>query len=94
MDNAYHVIKRKFDLNEPDMPPDDLVLEAFGDVIDIVNTEGVWTFKGNYEFKFWIDSKRPEIIICNAYIMVDPDDEADFTTEPYYYYYKITKETP
>jgi len=92
MDSTYHVINKEFDINEPDMPPDDLVLEAFGDVIDVVDTEGVWTFKGNYEFNFWIDSERPRIIICNAYVMVNPDDTNDSSTEPYCYYYEITKE--
>lgn len=92
MDTVYKVIKREFDLNESDMPPDDWVLEAFGDVIDVVDTEGVWTFKGNYEYNFWIDADRPQIIICNAYVMVNPDDEADFRTENYCYHYEITKE--
>ena len=92
MDNTYNITNSEFDQNEPDMPPPDYILEALGEVIDAVDTEGVWTFKGNYELNFWIDSERPNIIICNAYVMMNPDDESDFRTESYCYYYEITKE--
>ena len=73
----------------PNMPDKQLILEALQDVIDAVDTEGFWTCKGNYKLNFWTDSERPRIIICNAYVLLNPDDDFDSSVEDYCYYFEI-----
>ena len=75
--------------NDPDMPDRQLILEALQEVLNAVDTEGVWTCKGNYKLNFWVDSERPHIIICNAYVLLNPDDDFDSSVEDYCYYFEI-----
>tara|TARA_R110000803_G_scaffold61535_4_gene121406 strand:+ start:3371 stop:3658 length:288 start_codon:yes stop_codon:yes gene_type:complete len=75
--------------DDSNMPDKQLILEALQDVLDAVDTEGVWTCKGNYKLNFWVDSERPHIIICNAYVLLNPDDDLDSSVEDYCYYFEI-----
>ena len=73
------------DSDAPDMA---IINEALQDVINEVNSEGVWTHKGNYQLHFWHEDNKPNLIFCNAFVLCNPDDPNDSSTETNFYYFE------
>jgi hypothetical protein len=85
----FHISSDQFDSLDSDSPDRQLIIEALQDVISEVDSEGVWTHKGNYSLHFWCDDEKPYKILCNAYVLINPNDENDSSTENYCYYFEI-----
>jgi hypothetical protein len=74
-----------------DEPPLDWVYEALSQVEKELSSGDTWICKGNYQLNFWLDMEDKNTIYCNAFILSNPDDDNDSSTEPYSYYYEIER---
>ena len=43
------------------------------------------------ELSFWVDPEDDKTIFCNVFILTNPDDPSDNSTEDYSYYFEITR---
>ena len=75
--------------DDPDAPPEGYILEALSQIENELSAKMVNMCKGNYSMNFWVDSERPRIIMCNAYVLLNPDDDFDSSVEDYCYYFEI-----
>ena len=92
--STFYIADSQFDSLDRDSPDEQIIIEALQEVIGEVELgtfEGAWSHKGNYQFHFWFDDETPGTIFCNAYILKNPDDENDSTTEPFCYYFEIER---
>jgi hypothetical protein len=87
----FYISDSQFDRLDSDAPDQQLIIEALQDVIANLDSEGVWAYKGNYSLHFWCDDEKPKTIFCNAFVLLNPDDENDSSTESYCYYFEIKK---
>jgi hypothetical protein len=85
----FYISDSQFDSLDSDSPDQQLIIEALQDVIKEVDSEGVWTHKGNYSLHFWCDDDKPNTIFANVFVLKNPDDENDSSTESYCYYFEI-----
>lgn len=83
----FYISDSQFDGLDSDAPSQDLIIEALQDVIANLDSQGVWCCKGNYQLHFWTDNEGA--IFCNAFVLSNPDDPNDSTTENYSYYFEI-----
>jgi hypothetical protein len=86
---SFYISDSQFDSLDSDSPDQQLIIEALQDVINEVDSEGVWTSKGNYQLHFWCDDDKPETIFANVFVLKNPDDPNDSSTESYCYYFEI-----
>jgi hypothetical protein len=92
--STFYIANSQFDPLDNASPDEQIIIEALQDVISEVaadDIEGSWAHKGIYQFHFWGNDETPRTIFCNAYILKNPDDENDSTTEPFFYYYEIER---
>jgi len=89
--SEFYISDSQFDSLDSDSPDQQLIIEALQDVINDVDSEGVLTHKGNYELHFWCDDNKPSTIFVNVFVLLDPDDPNDSTTENYCYYFEIKR---
>ena len=87
--NTFYISDSQFSGLDSDAPDHGILTEGLRDVIDQVDSEGVWCFKGNYNLHFWCDDDKPKTIFCNAFVLLNPDDEMDSRTESHSYYFEI-----
>lgn len=85
----FYISDSQFDSQDSDSPDQQLIIEALQDVIDKVDSEGVWTHKGNYQLHFWCDDDKPKTIFANVFVLKNPDNSEDSSTESYCYYFEI-----
>ena len=85
----FYISDSQFDNLDSDSPDQQLIIEALQDVINEVDFEGVWTYKGNYSLHFWRDEDKPSTIFANVFVLLNPDDPNDSRTESYCYYFDI-----
>jgi hypothetical protein len=89
----FYISDSQFDSLDSDSPDQQLIIEALQDVINEVDSEGVWTHKGNYQLHFWCDEDKPKIIFSNVFVLLNPDNPSDSSTESYCYYFEIKEST-
>ena len=87
----FYISDSQFDNLDSDSPDQQLIIEALQDVINEVDSEGVWTHKGNYQFHFWCDDDKPQTIFANVFVLLNPDDENDSTVSVESYYFEIER---
>lgn len=88
--NTFIIKDSQYYKTDSESPPSDWILEALSDVYDEVKRgEDSWMCKGNYQFNFWIDDDNKNVIYCNGFVLKNPDDLNDSSTENYTYYYEI-----
>lgn len=87
---TFFISDSQFSSVDSDMPDMDLILESLVDIYKDLSTEDVWTHKGNYQLSFWADPEDDKTIFCNVYVLTNPDDPTDSTTEDSSYYFEIT----
>jgi hypothetical protein len=85
----FYISDSQFNGLDSDAPDQQLIIEALEDVIDKVNSEGAWTYKGNYQLHFWCDDDKSQTIFANVFVLKNPDDPNDSSTESYCYYFEI-----
>jgi hypothetical protein len=89
---SYYISDSQFDATDLDCPDFDIISDALSDVLDELSPEGVWAYKGSYRLHFWIDQENPDTVFCNAFVLVDPEDDNSTETHDYGYYFEICKE--
>jgi hypothetical protein len=88
--NTFIIKDSQYYKTDTDSPPSDWILEALSDVYDKVKSgEDAWICKGSYQFNFWIDKENINTIYCNGFVLKNPDDFNDSSTEDYTYYFEI-----
>lgn len=87
----FYISDSQFDSLDSDSPDQQLIIEALQDVINEVDSEGVWTHKGNYQLHFWCDDDKPQTIFANVFVLLNPDDENDSTVSVESYYFEIER---
>lgn len=87
----YQLVDSKLWGNYEDEPPLDWLYEALDNVESKLGAEDVWICKGNYQLSFWLDSDNAKTVFCNAFVLTNPDDFEDSSTEPYSYYYEFER---
>lgn len=87
--SEYYISDSQFNSLDSDAPDQQLIIEALQDVINEIDCEGTWAYKGNYQLHFWCDDEKPRTIFCNAFVLTNPDDFNDSRTESYCYYFEI-----
>jgi len=87
--SSFYISDSQFDSQDSDSPDQQLIIEALQDVINEVDSEGVWTHKGNYQLHFWCDDEKPQTIFANVFVLKNPDGFNDSSTESYCYYFEI-----
>jgi hypothetical protein len=85
----YFISDSQFDNTDSDMPDRQLIFDALDDVCDELNPETVWAHKGNYSLCFWINDENPNQVLCNVFILLNPDDPSDSTVSVDSYYFEI-----
>jgi hypothetical protein len=90
--SSFYISDSQFDSLDSDSPDQQLIIEALQDVINEVDSEGVWTSKGNYQLHFWCDDDKPNTIFSNVFVLKNSDDPNDSSTESYCYYFEIKRE--
>jgi hypothetical protein len=75
--------------DDPDAPPEGYILEALSQIENELSAKMVNMCKGNYSMNFWTDSARPHIVMCNAYELLNPDDDLDPSIKEHCYYFEI-----
>jgi hypothetical protein len=88
----FYIADSQFDRNDLDCPSFEIITDALQDVYSALNPEGVWTHKGSYRLHFWNDDENPQTVFCNAFVMVDPEDDYNSDTYDYGYYFEIKQE--
>jgi hypothetical protein len=87
----FHIADNQFKGLDSDAPDKGIIIEALQDVINELHSEGVWTSKGNYQLHFWHMQNSPNLIMCNAFVLSNPDNPNDSSTAPHYYYFEIKR---
>ena len=87
----YKLVDSKLDGCSEDEPPLDYLYEALSNVESKLSSEDVWICKGNYQLSFWLDDENKDVVYCNAFVLTNPDDMNDSSTEPYSYYYEFER---
>ena len=87
----FYISDSQFDSLDSDSPDQHLIIEALQDVISEVDSEGVWTHKGNYQLHFWCDDEKPQTIFVNVFVLLNPDDPNDSTVSVDSYYFEIKR---
>lgn len=91
---TYQLVDSQFYGLLDDEPPIDYIYEALDNVQSILSkNKEAWFCKGNYQIHYWTDLEDKDVVYCNAYVLSNPDDENDSSTEPYSYYYELRKES-
>ena len=85
----YYISDSQFDAIDTDAPDKSILFDALTEVADALDQEGIWCHKGNYQLHFWTDDENPKTIFCNAFVLCNPDDANDSSTETYGYYFEI-----
>jgi|688.fasta_scaffold254249_5 hypothetical protein len=89
--SEFYIDDSQFNGLDSDAPDQGIIIEALKDVADKLDSEGVWCCKGNYQMHFWSDEEKPQTIFSNAFVLSNPDDPNDSTTENYSYYFEIKR---
>ena len=74
-----------------DEPPHEYIYESLTQLDSKLSSDDIWFCKGNYQLNFWLDTDNKNTIYCNAFVLTNPDDENDSSTEPCRYDYEIER---
>lgn len=87
----YQIVDSQLYGNYDDEPPLEYITESLEQIGDTLSNEDTWFCKGNYQLNFWLDTDDKDLIYCNAFVLKNPDDFSDSSTENYSYYYEIKR---